>query len=113
MILEIDSTTATTLIKKHLDNKHPYGMVIAKVHDLLSCDWQLRISSIFHEANKSANCLAFVGHSLNIGITFYMSTPLCLGPFLRDDFARVALPRLVALFVWAVAPFHYPKKKKR
>ena len=87
MILEIDSTAAVVLIKKHLDSKHLYGMVIAKVHDLLSRDWQVRISHIFRKTNRSIDCLASVGHSLNVGVTFYMSTPLCLGPFLRDDFA--------------------------
>ena len=81
---------------KRLVSKHPYGMVIAKVHDLLSHDWQVRISSIFREVNRSADCLASVSHSLNTGITFYMSAPLCLSPFLRGDSVGITLPRLVA-----------------
>ena len=100
MILEIDSTLAVALIKKRLDSKHSYGMVIAKVHDLLPHDWQVHISHIFCEPNRSVNYLASVGNSLNIGVTFYMSALLCLGSFLWDDFAGVTLPTIVALFVF-------------
>ena len=114
IFLEIDSTVVVALIKKRLVSKHPYGMVIAKVNDLLSHDWQVRISRIFREANKSVDCLASVGHSLNIDITFYMFAPLCLSPFLRGYFVRVTLLRLVAQFVsicLGYCPISLPKKK--
>ena len=81
---------------KGLDSKHPYGIVVARIHDLLNCDWQVRICHIFRKANRSVDYLAIVGHSLNIGTIFYLFVPPCLGASLGDDLAGVAIPRLVS-----------------
>ena len=38
VLLEMDSAAAISLITKGADTKHPYAMVIARVHDLLHRD---------------------------------------------------------------------------
>ena len=47
---------------------------------------------IYREANRNVNCLANVGHSLNLGFCFYMSLPFYLGAILQNDVIGVTFP---------------------
>ena len=75
--------------------KQHYGPVIARVQDLMKRDWQVMIKHIYRESNKAANRLVAMGHLLNLGVCFYLSSPPSLGDILRDDLAEIALPRQV------------------
>ena len=69
--------------------------MLAKVRNLLCKDWQVHVRHIYREAKRAMDCLANVGHSLNLGVCFYMSLPSCLGAILRDDVVGVALPWMI------------------
>ena len=94
MIVEINSTATVTLINNPIDYKHPYSIVIARVHDLLHRDWQVIISYIFHESNRVVDWLANSSHSLNLDVCFYLSSPYGLCDILIDDLVGVSLPQL-------------------
>ena len=96
VVLEIDSIATISLISVGSENKHPYAMVITRVHDLLCRDWQVRILHVYREANRVADCLANLGHTMNFGICYFLHSPSCLVSILGDDLVGVALPRLVA-----------------
>ena len=69
-------------------------MVICKVQDLLNRDWVVQMVSIYREANRATDYLANLGHSLQLGVYFYLVPPNCLGDILRDDLIGISLPRL-------------------
>ena len=94
VLLEMDSKAAISLIQQGTDSRHPYAMVVTRVQELLRRDWQVLYCHIYRKANRAADCLADVGHSLLLGACFYLFAPSCLGTILRDDLAGVALPRL-------------------
>ena len=83
------------LVNKPFDGKHPYGSVIARVQEFLRRDWQVVIKHIFRESNRAADHLAAKGHLLILGVCFYLSSPPSFADILRDDLARVAMPRLI------------------
>ena len=93
VILELDSTTAISLIQR--GSTYPYLLVVARVQELLHRNWQVLIVCIFQEANRAADALATAGHSLSSGVCYYISCPPWLGLILHDDLAGVSFSRLV------------------
>ena len=96
--MELDYIAAIALIQKGTYGKHPYAMVLARVHDLLRRNWQVLIRHMYCNANYAMDCLANVGHSLNLGVCYFLSPTSCLGTILRDDLAGLVL-------FWTLAPF--------
>ena len=91
VILELDSMSAIQLIQKNVNRSHPHATVIARVKKLLARSWEVRLRHIYREANS----LALLGHSCELGVTFYSSPPLGIDFVLRDDVGGVAHPRLI------------------
>ena len=114
VILEIDSAAALSLIYKDVDIKHRYALVICKVQQLISRNWDVHMVKIFREANHAVDCLASVGHSIQMGVCFYFDPPSCLKSISHDDQVGIALPRLVVLFLFFghFASFNHQKQKK-
>ena len=95
--MEADSSNIITLLHKDSIDKHPFVSVIKHVCELLLRDWNDGISHIYHEANRVADFLASIGHSVPLGICFFDSIPNGLGSLLRDDIASVSFSRIVFL----------------
>ena len=93
IVLELDSSSAISLIRKGVDNKHPYALVIAKVQELLKRDWVVHMNHIFKEGNRAADCMAYLGHSQQLGACFYFMPPSCVCSILFKDIVGVSLPR--------------------
>ena len=91
----MDSSVAVALINKDIDSKHPYGTVIARIKELLLRNRQVNLQLIYRESNRAADWLADLGHSLNLGVCFYFTSPSGLSVILRNDLAGVSLPWLV------------------
>ena len=92
VIMEVDSSYTLQLIQKPLDRRHPYASVIARVHDLLHQNWSIVLQLIYHEANRAADALACMGHSLELGITFYYSVPSRVDSIVSDNSYGVVIP---------------------
>ena len=95
VLLEMDSTSAISLITDKVNPLHPFASVIKRVHDLIQSSWNVRIKHVFREANRATDGLANLGHSHDLGVVFYSFSPIVLSSILRDDLAGVALPRFV------------------
>ena len=52
----------------------------------------MEVHHVYCEANRAAD-----GHDKQLGVIYFCSCPSSLGSILRDDMARVAMPRLVLL----------------
>ena len=89
-MLESDSSSTLSLIQKDFIERHPFAFIIKHVCDLLSRDWQVHISHIFHEANKAADFLANIGHSVQLSVCFYDLIPNSLASLLKDDAVSVS-----------------------
>ena len=50
---------------------------------------------VFREANRTADGLANLGHSHDLGVVFYIFPPIVLNSILWDDLAGIALPCFV------------------
>ena len=95
IILELDSTSAISLISCSYDLLLPYASVIQRVGDLLQCDWNVKIQNIYREANRIVDALVAKGHLHHIGVVFYCSPPLNIDVFLHEDLVGVAMPRAI------------------
>ena len=69
-------------------------MVIARVQKLLGWDWQVLVRHV-KEPNRAADYLVAVGHSLNLGVCFYLTPFSCLGDTLQDDLAEAAMCQII------------------
>ena len=49
----------------------------------------------YREANRAADCLADLGHFLDLGVWFYMSLPPSLEVTPCDDAVGVAIPWMI------------------
>ncbi|CAL1367787.1 unnamed protein product [Linum trigynum] len=65
--LNLDSTTAISIIKNWKDSNHSHGLLVGKIGSLLSREWEVVISHVYREKNVVADFLASKGHSLPFG----------------------------------------------
>lgn len=83
------------LIQRGVDNKHLFALVIGQVKELLSKDWIVQWVNIYKEANHAVDCMANLGHSLQLRVCFYFIPSICLDSILHEDLVGIRLPRLV------------------
>ena len=95
VILEMDSSSAITLITGDKQIFYPYGTVVQRVRNLLQRSWVVEVKHAFKETNHSADALASLGHLHSLGVIFYEIPPVSLGSMLREDLAGVAISRFV------------------
>ena len=62
----ISSVTAQ-LVTRGCDSHHPYSHMVEQIRELLSRDWNVRVSHVVKEGNRVADQLAKLGHSKSIG----------------------------------------------
>ena len=70
VILEMDSSTAISLITGDKHIYHPYGLVIQRARNLLQRSWVVEVKHAFGEANRPADALASLGHLHSLGVIF-------------------------------------------
>ena len=96
VILEMDSSCVISRILKQLDIRHPYAMLIRKIHYLISQNWVVQVQHVFREANRAADFMATKGHELHLGMTIFCDPPVGLSSILLDDVRGVAFLRLIS-----------------
>ena len=91
--MELDSILTISLIRKGVDKKHPYALVIVKIQELLGRDWWVHMSHIFWEGNHTADCIANLGHSLQLEACFYFIPRSYVCSILLENLVGVSVPR--------------------
>ena len=131
ILIEIDSKSALSLARSH-----PHASLVALIQEPLSRQWSIKLTHVYRQANKAADRLAILRHTLALGVTFCRSTnktPLCLleswyyqeGCFcfvsfffffwvIRSDAFGVAYPRMIfrAAVFWAFTPHTQQKREE-
>ncbi|CAI0447820.1 unnamed protein product [Linum tenue] len=93
--LKLDSATAVAIIKNCADDEHRHGLLAQHAFNLLSRDWDVVVSHVYREGNRTADYLASLGHSLPFG-THHVdvcSPDLCR--WLDYDVMGISQPRLI------------------
>lgn len=93
--MEMDSKVAFELISLKCPEDHPCADIVTDIVEIASSDCDISFHLIFREANRSADCLARLGHGVHEVVFDFSSIPPSLGSLLRDDVASVSFPRLV------------------
>ncbi|CAL1407399.1 unnamed protein product [Linum trigynum] len=65
--LNLDSSTAMSIIRNCSDDDHRHGLLVQHVCNVLNRDWDVVISHVYREGNRAADYLASLGHSLPFG----------------------------------------------
>ncbi|CAL1387088.1 unnamed protein product [Linum trigynum] len=92
---ELDSRCAIQLIQGEDTSDHQHAAIIDCFHELLRRDWDVTVSHIYREGNKSADFLASRGHQFDVGFHFVPVTDPALWFYLLYDIEGVSESRLV------------------
>ena len=76
--LETNSSSTCNLVDEDALESHTHIALISFIKNLVGREWSVRISHVCHEANKCADGLARLGHSLPLGLTFFYELPACI-----------------------------------
>ena len=74
-MLEMDSSSVVALLQKNTCN-HPYSTLNKKIQQLLTRNWEVKVSHVYREANRAADFLSSLGHSLPLGLHVYFETSI-------------------------------------
>lgn len=95
--LRIDSTCVVNGIQGKATGCVRGVVLVTHIRKLLDVNWAVRISHVYREANKCADCLANIGCDQQQALEFYVQPPLVLEVLLDNDVRRVFTPRLVPM----------------
>ncbi|KAJ1426554.1 Ribonuclease H domain [Sesbania bispinosa] len=95
LIINVDSPLAVQLVKGKCHSSHHCYSLIRSIRNILSDNSSFVLSHALRESNRSADHLAGIGQSQNLGIIFHDVIPNSLWPFLIEDCRGVWFPRLV------------------
>ncbi|KAF7842214.1 reverse transcriptase [Senna tora] len=95
VIIETDSIMALNFVQSNTDIQHPLGGIRARIRELLSMDWQVKLVHTYREGNMVADALANAGHDQLLDIRISESIPsVCIFAF-QNDCSNLSLPRWV------------------
>ena len=77
---------------------HPRYSLIHSCLNLLHGNWLCLIRHVYREGNRVADCLAKMGHSLELGVTYFADPPSQVSGLLENDAKGLALARNVPVF---------------
>lgn len=103
------SATTVSLITKWMSSFSSLCFYCALVNQLLHKDWTIRAYRIYREANRVADNLAKLGHSLSFGLHTFNSPPHECTTLLWHDIEGVYFPRKVLVYILALG-LHCSKK---
>ncbi|CAI0462096.1 unnamed protein product [Linum tenue] len=92
--IQTDSVTAVHLIQSGVD-MHPHHALIAEARRLIELDWEVKVKHVFRESNFTADYLASLGQSLQIGVQVIDNPSPTLNYWMFFDVMGVQTPRLV------------------
>ncbi|CAA7029674.1 unnamed protein product [Microthlaspi erraticum] len=79
LVLEVDLEVVVGFLMKGIQNSHPLSFLVRLCHGFLSKDWLVRVTHVFHEANRLADGLANHAFSLPLGFHLFDFVPPIIG----------------------------------
>ncbi|CAN1819377.1 Putative ribonuclease H protein At1g65750 [Linum perenne] len=95
LFIQTNSKATVSLLSSNDGRMHQHASLVEQFINLRNCEWEVMIQYIYCEANSSADHLANLGHSVDLG------THVCQIPgntvlyWLRYDLIGVCTPRSI------------------
>ncbi|CAN1164087.1 Putative ribonuclease H protein At1g65750, partial [Linum perenne] len=97
VVLQMDSSTAISLLTSVGDTSHQHGMEVLQFRELCRKDWLIQIKHTYREGNHAADFLAIIGYNYPYG-NYTVSVSDCnLGYFLRYDCMGITETRSILI----------------
>ncbi|KAL3533571.1 hypothetical protein ACH5RR_007092 [Cinchona calisaya] len=94
--VESDSLLGIQIIQEAIENHQHYNL-INRIRELLSRDWECRLSHYWREGNSCADVLAKMSLSLSLGVTFLPDPPDIVKSAVSADMMGATCKRYVKL----------------
>ncbi|CAN1153631.1 Putative ribonuclease H protein At1g65750, partial [Linum perenne] len=101
--IQSDSRATVAILQSEVASAGQHTALVAEFQDLMMRDWEVSLSHIYREANCTADYLANLGHSYDVGLYLFNSPDSALAHWLRYDLLGVrydllgvALPRVLS-----------------
>ncbi|KAK2662858.1 hypothetical protein Ddye_001432 [Dipteronia dyeriana] len=95
VIIESDSQAAVDLLSNNSSMNHPLFSIIQACKALINNEWSCNIQHVYRESNRVVDCLAKLGHSLELGFSVFKDPPPQVAVVLDDDYKCLVIARLV------------------
>ncbi|KAL5777486.1 hypothetical protein ACOSP7_010412 [Xanthoceras sorbifolium] len=84
-IVETDSLDIVNLLSKDTNHNHPSFSLIQNCKIYLAADWCCSVTHVYRERNFVADRLAKLGHSLELGDSYFEDSPSQILQLVDDD----------------------------
>jgi hypothetical protein len=71
--------------------------LVKTIKKLLDEEWEVKISHLYREANRSADALASMGCTLNFNIVYFETCPINIRELIHADVLGIGTPHLILL----------------
>ncbi|CAN0870349.1 Putative ribonuclease H protein At1g65750, partial [Linum grandiflorum] len=95
--VQTDSAAAIAILSNSSSLDHQHAILVVQYQELCKRQWEVTLTHIYREANCTADYLANLGHSFNLGFHIVDSPDRGLSHWLRYDVIGVSLPRSVRI----------------
>ncbi|CAL1366122.1 unnamed protein product [Linum trigynum] len=95
--LNLDSSTAITIMKNIDDTDHRHGLIATRIGKLLNLNWEVILSHVYREGNFAADFLASKGHLAPFGTHFFDVYDPNLCKWLLYDSMAISMDRSINL----------------
>ncbi|KAL5738985.1 hypothetical protein ACOSQ2_028165 [Xanthoceras sorbifolium] len=85
------------ILHDEINATSPLFSILQNCLELLNRDWICSLSHVYREANRAADGLTSLGHTLNLGTTFFSSPHSCVLPLIEDDIEGLCFNRTLCL----------------
>ncbi|CAN0905585.1 Putative ribonuclease H protein At1g65750 [Linum grandiflorum] len=92
LAIQTDSVCAVQLLKSQDIHNHPHAALVLKFQELSRCDWDLKITHIYREANFMADSIAKEGYSLPLGLHLLDERHPAVASWIAYDHLRSSQP---------------------
>ena len=95
LLIEEDNFCVTQMISKQVVVPNAFYALVVAVRELVSINWQIFITHIYHEANSATDFMANMTHSLPHDLHLFTSPSLGIYSIILQDLFGVTQPRLI------------------
>ncbi|KAF7806936.1 Heat shock 70 kDa protein [Senna tora] len=92
--LTIKSKEALELIKNGTADNHPCSRLVHCIRECINRCWNVDLQHVYREANRAADLMAKLSHSIPEGLQSFDAPHAELGSILSSDLSGLLLPRL-------------------
>ena len=97
LLVEVDILCITQMISKQMVVLNVFYALIVAVWELLSRNWQITITHIYHEANSAVDFMANMTYSAPLGLHVFSNPHVGIYSIISQDLFGITQPRFVPI----------------